>query len=418
MLQVSGSTCFFRVAHRETRVFRVAYRETSSKPHRQSGLLRMLSCIFCLCVLAGCASRSASVVRESDPLYQHEHFGARPAHINTDAVFQINDAMRQYVRVTLADQLAQGRIRALYEALFHSAQLKLDYDTVRTGTASETFATRQGNCLSLVIMTAVLAEELNIPTTFLHVLIDEHWLQRGDLNFASTHVNIVLGKIDRQEIATNRSKALIVDFAPVAAFKVSDVRRLSKARVLAMFANNRAAESVIDGRLSEAYWWSRVALENDPKYLVALNTMAVVFRRSGQPELAELALMRVRDMEPNNVHALVNLQGALKDQGRTQDVLRLENERKRLRPVALYADFRAALLALEAKDFARARDLLLLEARRHGSNADVRFQLARSFLGLGQYTRALAELERAVKLSTTVSERAIYTSKLDALKRR
>jgi hypothetical protein len=45
----------------------------------------------------------------------------------------------------------------LFDALYGNGRLRLDYDSAMTRNATEAFAARSGNCLSLVLMTAAFA---------------------------------------------------------------------------------------------------------------------------------------------------------------------------------------------------------------------------------------------------------------------
>ena len=64
----------------------------------------------------------------------------------------------------------------------------------RTKNAAATFATRTGNCLSLVIMTAAFAKELGVPVRYQAAYLDETWSRTGNLLIASGHVNVTLAR--------------------------------------------------------------------------------------------------------------------------------------------------------------------------------------------------------------------------------
>ena len=52
--------------------------------------------------------------------------------------------------------------------------------------------------------------------------------------------------------------------------------------VVAMFMNNRAAESIAQGKLDDAYWWARAAIVHDPNFIAAYNTLGVAYHRKGR----------------------------------------------------------------------------------------------------------------------------------------
>ena len=111
--------------------------------------------------------------------------------------------MRRYLEVEIADRLhQQGTQKGLVAALYAKGELKLDYDSTMTRNAAEAFEARSGNCLSLVIMTAAFAKELQLDVHYQSVFTDETWARRGDIQFSIDHVNVSLGKrvseIDRR----------------------------------------------------------------------------------------------------------------------------------------------------------------------------------------------------------------------------
>src|SRR5436305_8738830 len=113
--------------------------------------------------------------------------------VGTDDIFALSDAMRRYLAVDIAHQIrSKGPQIGLLEALQKQTQLKLEYDAARTKNAAATFASRNGNCLSLVIMTAAFAKELGVPIGYQAAYLDDTWSRAGNLLIASGHVNITL----------------------------------------------------------------------------------------------------------------------------------------------------------------------------------------------------------------------------------
>ena len=116
--------------------------------------MRTLSLILVVLVSA-CASTPPP---QPDPLLADHLFAAPTERIGTDHVLQMTDAMRRYLAVDIADQIrTKGPQVGLVDALYRRGQLKLEYDAASTKTAAEAFDARSGNCLSLVVMTAALA---------------------------------------------------------------------------------------------------------------------------------------------------------------------------------------------------------------------------------------------------------------------
>src|SRR5918993_844888 len=91
--------------------------------------------------------------------------------IDARDIFALSPEMRAYLATQIEPRSFKvGRQSALLDALFTGGELKLDYDTALTRNASQAFAARTGNCLSLVIMTAAFAKALDLHVNYQKVL--------------------------------------------------------------------------------------------------------------------------------------------------------------------------------------------------------------------------------------------------------
>ena len=156
-------------------------------------LILSLLCYSQLFMLNGCATKP--VLQTDTGLFHDELFTAPTESVSAENVFKLNPAMQQFLDREIRKQ---SRIhsdqRALYMALYDDGKLRLRYDSSYTRNASDTFDTRSGNCLSLVIMTAAFAKQMGLKTTYQKVFLEEEWSRAGELYFSSEHVNIVLGQ--------------------------------------------------------------------------------------------------------------------------------------------------------------------------------------------------------------------------------
>ena len=188
--------------------------------------------------------------------------------------------MRRYLAVDIADQIrTKGAQAGLVDALYRRAQLKLEYDAATTKTAAEAFDARSGNCLSLVLMTAALAHELQLSVRYQSAYMEEAWSRNGNLLFASGHVNITLGRRMLDAGTMRDYSPWTIDFLPADEIRTLRVRDIDESTVLAMYANNRAAEALARGKLDDAYAWAAEALRKDPTFMNSYNTLGVVYLR-------------------------------------------------------------------------------------------------------------------------------------------
>ena len=364
-------------------------------------------------VLAGCATAPPPV--NTGSLFRDDLFGPPSVRISADDVFALSPAMKDYLRVDMADEFrSKGMRRGLIDALYNRNQLKLSYDSTMTRNAAQTFASRSGNCLSLVIMTAAFAKELDIPVQYQSVLLGEFWSRSGAMYFASAHVNMKLGPPQFGKLVVDdRTAPITVDFLPQEDLHGQRLRVIDEHTIVAMYMNNRAAESMADGRLDDAYWWARAAVEQDPKFLSGYNTLGVVYLQHGNPQQAEQLLAHVLEIEPANTLVMSNLALVYDHEGRVEDAAALTRKLHLLEPDPPFYFFNLGLADMSKGDYRSAKQQFEKELARDAYYHEFHFWLAAAELGLGDIKDARTELALAMENSNTPADHALYAAKLD-----
>jgi Tfp pilus assembly protein PilF len=209
----------------------------------------------------------------------------------------------------------------------------------------------------------------------------------------------------------------VVDFEPGVNLRSQLVMPVSEATVIAMFMNNRAAESISAGRLDAAYWWAREAVLQDSRYVAAYNTLAVIYKRKGLLSEAISLLGFAHDAAPKDPVVLANLADFLRDAGRGPEAAIIEAKLKAIEPYPPYYFFQRALAALKNSDFAGARELFGKDLARQPYNAEFHFGMATTYIAEGDWRHAREHLDQAREYGTTADSRAIYSAKLESLDR-
>jgi Tfp pilus assembly protein PilF len=326
--------------------------------------------------------------------------------------------MRQYLKREMAPLLKrQGPVQALVTALTRPEWLQLRYDASMTRTAAQAFESRSGNCLSLVILTAAFAKELGLQVYFQEVITDETWSRQAGLYVASGHVNVTLG---RPWLSDPRgydpARQLTIDFLPPEQAQALPARPLTERTVLAMFMNNRAAEAIAQQDLDGAYAWARAAIRQDPGFLSAYNTLAVVYLRHGEPLAAEASLRHLLDLAPSHTQGLSNLVLALRAQGRQAEAQAAASALHRLEKTAPFQFFNLGMAALQTGDAMTAREWFRKELARDPDYHEFHFALAQAELRLGHAEAAQRELALAVANSPQRATQDLYSAKLAHLR--
>lgn len=378
---------------------------------------RLRQCLLVMASLSllGCASAPPAPVQPQ--LFHDALFKPLASPIQPEQVFALSPAMQHYLSDEIAAQLrSKGPRQGLLDALYQKSELMLEYDSSFTRNAAEAFEAKRGNCLSLVIMTAALAKQLDLPLSYHSVFVDEFWTRSEGIFVLSGHVNLSLGKrLGEQHRTHGDADLLTVDFLPAEQRRFQRSRAIDENTIVAMYMNNRAAEALIANQIDEAYWWAREAMVQDPKLMTAYNTLSVIYRRAGKSALAEAPLRYVLAQESGNSQAMSNLVLVLNDLGRVQESEALALQLKALQPYPPYRYFDLGVLAMHGADFKAARDYFDKEIARSAFVAEFHFWAALASYGLGDLTLARQQLGQAVANSNTPKDKASYSAKLEWL---
>ena len=389
----------------------------SGRGRRAAAPARLLLAVAAaLGLLGGCASIRPTLPPAVPDMFDDAHVAPPKEPINPDDVFRLTPEMQAYLDEYVAPMARNTGMReAIAEALYDRSKLQLEYDSSTTRTAAEAFEARQGNCLSLVIMTGAFAKALNLKVTYQQVVADDMWSRSGGMYFFSGHVNLMLekhyvdtiGKFDRTDIYT-------IDFMP--GDGVRNARPISEDTVLAMFMNNRAAEAMVRDQLDDAYWRAREAIRRDPQFLSAYNTLGVVYLRRGDAVRAERALKFALAAAPDNPRLLANYAQALQDLGRTAEADAVKARLAAVEPTPPFYWYVQGQAALHRGDYLKARELFLKEIARNPDYHEFHYALAVADFGLNLFDEARGELALAMDDAVKRTDHDLYAAKLDKLK--
>jgi tetratricopeptide (TPR) repeat protein len=377
---------------------------------------RLLMTLLAL-LLAACATPAPEASPPPPSLFEDAAFAAPKNVPDARAVFALSPEMHRYLERDIASLIRQlGPQRALVDALHTRTQLRLEYDAELTRNAAEAFEARAGNCLSLVVMTAALAKQLQLPIAFQALTGHETWSRSGDLAFVNGHVNITVAKrlVDRVS-AYDADTQLRIEFGQIPMGRGQALHVIREATIVSMFMNNRAAEHLVRGAIDDAYAHAREAVLQDPTYASAYNTLGVVYQRRGLAAAAERAYREAVARDADHKPALQNVARLLQQQGRTAEAAVFQSRLARLEREAPFAHFDQGVAAAKAGQYAAARDHILREMQRDPDYHEFHFWLAVSLYGLGDVQQARQHLDVAMRNSVTSRDRAIYASKLRSI---
>ncbi len=377
--------------------------------------MKSLATLIICVLLAGCASAPPAPPAPSQ-LFNDAAFSPPSEHIGAGDLFSLSPAMRAYLNSPAfrAQLRAKGPEQGLVDALYQKGELKLEYESTMTRNAAQAFEARSGNCMSLVIMTAAFAKELGLNVHYQNVMADESWRRSGDLYLSSSHVNLSLAKPRPNNMRTFETSAhtLTIDFLPpkdVAGYRTIP---LEEDAIVAMYMNNRAVEALLRNQLDNAYWWARAAVTQNPSFVVAYNTLGVIYQRHGDKQHAERTFRMALEREPENLALMQNLVPLLAALGKNEESQALARRVAAIEPNPPFHFFNLGMKAMERQDYQSAKALFAREVQRAPYYDEFHFWLGVAWLRLGETAKAREQIALALDTSTTRDGRALYSAKL------
>lgn len=385
---------------------------------------RGMICGLLLSQLCSCSSTLLEpTVIELDALFDDSFFKPVTDIPSVEDIFSLPssvavDVKRSYDHYVISTKnpLAVHEWLASYiNANQDGGQSDFRYQDNLTQTASETYAQRAGNCMSLVVMTSALADIFNIGTEFQDIAIEPVWDKQGDFYLINGHVNLRLLPAQSVHTVYVSTHAILVDFMPERALRGVDKVQINRQTLTAMFYNNMAAESLVEGDLDRAYALVKAGLKSG-HFSPALNTLAVIYRHKGDEKRAEQVYRYALKFEPDDMTTLFNLAVILGNQGRLEEWAQIHKKLELARIRSPYYYYDMGEQAYEEHQYREA----LAWYQRAVDKADYRheffFGLSRTYWALGDEKRAKQNMEKALALSREAADQHRYQAKLQAMR--
>jgi Tfp pilus assembly protein PilF len=391
-------------------------------PHYGDDLLPTWVNILFLVVffsLSACQSAPSSVNQiDIDNLFHDELF--TPVDVVTvDDIYRLPvNFVTQLRRQFQADNTirSQGVMANEWLAQYIGAQNGgFEYRDHFTRTAAETVLSRQGNCMSLVVLSAALADVLNVPVEFHDIDVEPIWDRRGGFYLVNGHVNLSLLPPVNSNIVLFSGSEMLVDFLPERSVRAYHKKRVNKHQLTAMFYNNIAAEALVKADYDLAYALIKKSIQLDPQFVAAINTLAVIYRHKGYDDEAENVYRSALHVNDQDLSTLYNLALILGEQGRLDEWREVHKVLELARINNPFYYFDMAQQAYFDKQYQDA----LVWYKRAVEKADYRhefyFGLSRAYWATGEERLAEKNLKRALALSDTNNKQR-YQIKLQAMK--
>ncbi len=336
-------------------------------------------------------------------------------------IFALNEHVKERLDSTFPkDSRSLQSAQRLLKFLLQNGDASLAYQAGATLTANQAYANLNANCLSLSILAYSLAEYLGLEGQFQKVHIPEYWALDNGFNLLTGHINLKVNESTKQvlnrKVIYPQQRSLVIDFDPNSRQEAFKTSHITKARITAMFYNNKGAAAMLKHEYDIAFSYFKAAIDIDRHYSGAWGNLGVLFRFSDDFKRAESAYQYAISLDSNNNTALGNLARLYNLTDREiqgQAILAMLDKKRQANPyyhISLGNDaYTTAHYQDAIRHYKKARNL---DPTLH----DTDFGLARTYYQLGDLKLAKKYLSLANNKADFEHDKQRYENKLHALR--
>ncbi len=367
------------------------------------------------------ACQSTTIQHEPAPpeITKNQPFVILPVEAETE-IFALDDEIKQQLITAFpSNNRNLQSARTLLQFLLDNGDASLSYQAGATLVASQAYRDLNANCLSLSILAYSMAEFLGMDSQFQQVHIPEYWATNRGYNLLTGHINLRVSSPRKNasniHYVYKTDNSLVVDFDPNSRGEHFKTSPISKARITAMFYNNKGVTAMLRNQKNSAYSYFLAAIDVDPLYSGAWGNLAVFLRLNKQYRNAELAYNHALAIDKDNNTALGNLALLYQLTGRDAQANEILTQLHNKRQSNPYYHISLGNTAYQTNAYQDAIKHFNKAKRLDSSLHNSYFGLARTYYQLGDLKQANKHLRLANKYAYFIHDKKRYKSKLTAL---
>ncbi len=343
-------------------------------------------------------------------------FGLRPAIISPEEIHQLTTAQTEdFLTFMASPRNASLKPHRRLFSYLEKIVSGFNYQKI-TYTATQAIELNSGNCLSLAILTTALAKAANLEIDY-QLMNDAPVFELNDTIIEKgVHIRTLLYDptwVGSDNLLYFSRPGIKIDYFPTGRQRF--IANLNENDYLAMYYQNEAVEAIAQNDLNAAYWFSIEMLKYVPNNSQAINMLAVINRRAGNPEIAEQLYLFGIEFADEKLSLLKNYHLLLSSAGRIEEAERIEIQLNSMNDPSPFNWFQLAVLAYDEGDFIKAiryyNKAIELAPYLHEAHLGI----AQSNYQVGRLRSAENALKRALDNVYKVSTRNLYQAKLVSL---
>jgi len=382
--------------------------------------IKSIVSIVSLMVLVGCTATSNTKNNSNTTFLFTDKTFEKPNDLaKTSDIYYLTEPQKKLLDAMVKPSVNQSFTRQLIDNLLKKNYQGFDYDNSFTRTATNTLTSKQGNCLSMVILSVAMAKHFDINYKIYDIKTAPVWDRNGGLFLLNGHVNVQLENTNfnarHSTYEFMKSRYITLDFLPQSSRRTLTKKHIDESELAGRYFANLAADAMVKKDWNRAYWLLKESISNAPNFSSAWNSLAVLYRFTGYDDLAESVYKHALVLEPNDNNVVANLAILLSSQGRYQELFDYQRQIDLAELKNPYRYFDKAQYAFHDKEFNKAIKLYKKAIKMAPQIDEFYFGLYLTYLEIGDRKRAIKYLKIAKKKSSTVDSRHRYNAKLAIL---
>jgi len=282
--------------------------------------------ILPLFVMSGCvtseAQRSAYLSSES-LAWRDDSFSYTPELVTlkqADLFLLPPDLQEKITKSLLPGMTMHTRFNRMLTIIYGENQVIFPYIAGHSTRTADTWKNKQGDCISLTLLTYSVARAMNIPVQMQEVRSPTLFDRRNQVDFINDHVNLLVKNTVPFDIKDKSISAhdFVIDFEPEQTAYVQGTT-LTEAGITARFYNNLGAEYLAKGQVTLAYAYFKQAALTDPTFAKSYTNLAQLYKNNHLLADAEKMLLHSLAVAPNSEITIRSLMELMAEQKRSKE---------------------------------------------------------------------------------------------------
>ena len=324
-----------------------------------------------------------------------------------DNFFEVSPEMKEFLdKNVMVNATDYGKFNALVMTIFDKNGLNMVYSNHRTTAPKETFALREGNCLSFTAMYIAMARYCGFDAQFQEVSDLSRWTQKGEFTVYNRHMNCLV-------ILDGRPKE--IDFNYFKKREFIFVRPVTDMRGIAHFYNNLGAEELSKNNIEHAKIYFEKTIETDPGFSYGWTNLGILHRVNGDFDLAMDCYKKAAEMNKMDPTPLLNLSYLYKIKGDDRQAERVLKKVKHFQDQNPFHHYELGKASYDEGNYKEAIAHLEKAVKLHNTHPKFLLSLTAAYQMAGETKKAARLIEKAKIYAETYEEKELYDKKLQLL---